>query len=177
MVSVKTKHQAIGEIEELIARVATRMTAEDGAEQEYLAAHCASPEAARHVARLSVHALHLLDAIPPAGSVESVNIVGLSEATGIPKGTVSKTVARLAGAGLVARHRVPGNRKEVHLRATGTGSEIQRSHRGLHAEQTEAVRAFLARYSAADLGVVIRVLDDLVRMPREGVTFRPDLLD
>jgi DNA-binding MarR family transcriptional regulator len=176
MVSVTTKHDAIREIEDLLARIATRMTAEDGAEQQWLADHC-SPEAARHLPRLSVHALHLLDAIPPVGSGDSVNIVGLSQATGVPKGTVSKTVSRLAGAGLVARHRIPGNRKEVHLRATETGTEIQRSHQGLHAETGDAVRAFLARYTAADLSVVTRVLSDLSRMPREGVTFRPDLLD
>ena len=109
MVSVKTQRDAIEEIETLLGQIATRMTAEDGAEQQWLSDRC-SPEAARHVRRLSVHALHLLDAIP--GGEDSVNIVGLARRTGIPKGTVSKTVGRLVNAGLVERHRIPGNRKE-----------------------------------------------------------------
>lgn len=39
------------------------------------------------------------------------------------------------------------------------------------------LEAFLDRYSAADLAVIARVLEDLNRMPREGPRFRPDLLD
>lgn len=176
MVSVKTKRDAIREIEVLIARITTRMAAEDDAEQQWLTAHC-SPEAARHIPRLSVHALHLLDAIPGEDAEESINIIGLSQATGVPKGTVSKTVTRLVNAGLVTRHKIPGNRKEVHLRATRTGAEIQRAHQSLHAESADSLRAFLARYTPDDLAVLIRILSDLDRMPREGVRFRPDLLD
>lgn len=182
MVSVGTKRDAIEEIETLIGRVTSRMAVEDDAEQRWLADHC-SPEAARKLPALSVHALHLLDEIPPeapeaaGGVARSVNIVGLAQATGVPKGTVSKTVRRLVAAGLVARHRLPDNRKEVHLRLTPLGAEIQRAHQGLHEETGEAMRAFLARYTPTDLAVITRVLGDLARMPREGVHFRPDLLD
>ena len=188
MVSVGTKSDAIGEIETLIGRVTARMAIEDDAEQRWLADHC-SPEAARKLPALSVHALHLLDEIPPENPADadtageageaarSVNIVGLAQATGVPKGTVSKTVSRLVTAGLVARHRLPGNRKEVHLRLTPLGAEIRRAHRGLHEQTTDAMHAFFARYTVADLAVITRVLDDLSRMPREGVHFRPDLLD
>ena len=200
MVSVGTKRDAIEEIETLIGRVTARMAVEDDAEQRWLADHC-SPEAARRLPALSVHALHMLDEIPPespedaavadgaaaagdagaavevGGAARSVNIVGLAQATGVPKGTVSKTVSRLVAAGLVARHRLPDNRKEVHLRLTPLGAEIRRAHRGLHEQTTEAMHAFLARYTIDDLAVMARVLDDLSRMPREGVRFRPDLLD
>jgi hypothetical protein len=69
----------------------------------------------------------------------------------------------------------PGGLAPVYSRRPGT--EIQRSHQGLHAGTADAIRAFLARYTAADLSVLTRVLADLSRMPREGVTFRPDLLD
>ena len=137
MVSVKTKHDVIQEIEDLITRAFARLASEDDAEQEYLAAHC-SPEAARHLASLSTAALHLLDRIPPDDSAESVNIVGLAQSTGVPKGTVSKTVRRLTAAGLVSRHHLPDNRKEVHLRLTPTGAEIWRAHQDLHAENVLA---------------------------------------
>lgn len=173
MVSVKTKGDAIGRIEELIAQVGQRFAAEDDAEQQWLVDRC-SPEAARVVSGLSVQALHLLDAIP---ADDSVNVIGLSRATGVPKGTVSKAVRRLVADGVLARHRLPDNRKEVHLRMTSIGVQIQRAHRSLHEQMGQGLRAFLDRYSDAELAVITRVLTDLERMPREGLHLRPDLLD
>ncbi|MGH3097264.1 MAG: MarR family transcriptional regulator [Streptosporangiales bacterium] len=170
---MQTKGEAIGEIEALVAQVTARFAAEDDAEQQWLVDQC-GPEAAGVVSRMSVHALHLLDAVPVEGSV---NIVGLSRATGVPKGTVSKTVRRLIADGAVTRHRLPDNRKEVHLRLTATGAEIRRAHQSLHEEMGHGLHAFLERYEDAELAVIARVLGDLTRMPREGLRFRPDLLD
>lgn len=173
MVSVQTKSEAIGQIETLIAQVTGRFAAEDDAEQQWLVGQC-GPEAAAVVSRMSVHALHLLGAIPVEGSV---NVVGLSRATGVPKGTVSKTVRRFIADGLVARHQLPDNRKEVHLRLTPTGEEIRRAHESLHEQMGHGLRAFLERYGDEELTVIASVLHDLARMPREGLRFRPDLLD
>ncbi|MGH3495083.1 MAG: MarR family transcriptional regulator [Sciscionella sp.] len=149
------------------------LSAEYDAEQQWLVEQC-PPEAAPLVCRLSVHAPHLLDAIPVEGSI---NIVGLLQATGMPKGTVSKTVRRLAADGLVTRHRLPDNRKEVHLRVTSASADIQHAHQSLHEQMGQGIVAFLNRYSKAELAVITRVLADLQRMPREGLRFRPDLLD
>lgn len=170
---MQTKDEAIGAIETLIGQVTARFAAEDEAEQQWLVGQCGA-EAAAVVSRMSVHALHMLDAIPVEGSV---NIVGLSRATGVPKGTVSKTVRRLITDGVVSRHQLPDNRKEVHLRLTATGAEIRHAHQSLHEEMGLGLHAFLARYADTDLAVIARVLDDLARMPREGLRFRPDLLD
>ena len=175
MVSMKTKSEAIASIEELLAAITARFAEEDPEEQEWLRSQC-SPAAQRALDQLSVAALHLLDQIPGPGSAETVNIVGLSQVSGAPKGTVSKTVQRLESAGAVSRHRLPGNRKEVHLRLTETGAEIQRAHRSLHEQMGSSVAEFLHRYSANDLEVLTRVLGDLLAMPREGLRFRPDLL-
>lgn len=177
MVSMKTKTEAIGGIEQLIGELVVRFTDEDPAEQEWMHSRC-SPAAQRVLAEVSVSNLHLLDEIPvDDGTGTSVNIVGLSHATGIPKGTVSKTMRRLVELGLVARHQLPDNRKEVHLRLTELGAEIRTAHHSLHAEMNSGVPEFLARYSTDELAVVTRVLTDLLRMPREGLRFRPDLLD
>ncbi|MDN5913982.1 MAG: MarR family transcriptional regulator [Pseudonocardia sp.] len=170
---MKTKADAVRRIEGLIAQVTSRFAVEDDAEQQWLVDHC-SPEAAQLVPRLSVHALHLLDAIPAEGSV---NIVGLSHVSGVPKGTVSKTVRRLVTDGVVARHQLPGNRKEVHLRLSPIGAELQQAHQSLHEQMGHGLQAFLNRYDAEELAVITRVLADLNRMPREGLRFRPDLLD
>ncbi|MGH3447374.1 MAG: MarR family winged helix-turn-helix transcriptional regulator [Nocardioidaceae bacterium] len=172
-----TKADTIEQIERLVQQLAARFGEEDEAEQQWLVDQC-SPDAARVIATMSVQALHLVDAIPAYDDADaSVNIVGLSRATGVPKGTVSKTAQRLASDGVVARHRLPDNRKEVHLRLTKTGTEIQRTHRSLHEQMGSGLSTFFSRYTAADLRVITRVLDDLLRMPREGLRFRPDLLD
>ena len=174
MVLVETKSDVIASIGDLAGRIAARFTEEDAEEQAHMRALC-SPEAQRVLEELSVEMLHLLDAIPTAdASAESVNVVGLSRATGTPKGTVSK---RLTDAGVISRFRIPGNRKEVHLRLTQVGEEIQAAHHSLHEQMGDVFEGFLARYSAADLAVVHRILEDLLRMPRDGVRFRPDLLD
>ncbi len=177
MVSMKTKADAVAHIEELVGQLTARFAADDDEEQQWMADQC-SAAARRVLARTNVQALHLLDEIPADdGSGATVNVVGLARATGIPKGTVSKIVRRLTDSGAVERHQLPDNRKEVHLRLTPVGTEIQAAHRSLHEQMGEGLGAFLVRYTAADLAVITRVLDDLLRMPREGLRFRPDLLD
>lgn len=177
---MKTTSAEIVRIEELLERVSARFAAEDPDEQAWLRDQC-SPEAQRVLESLSVQSLHLLDHIPgaavPVTSSTSANIVGLSRTTGIPKGTVSKLVQRLVAQGAVARHRLANNSKEVHLRVTALGAEIQAAHRGLHEQMGDGLAEFLARYSESDLEVIARVLTDLLHLPREGLRFRPDLLD
>lgn len=175
---METKLDLIASITDLTTRLIQRLGEEDADERAYLRDRC-SPEAQRALARMSVEALHLLDVIPAGGDPSSgtINIVGLSLATGVPKGTVSKRVQRLVDLGVVARRRLSGNRKEVHLQLTDIGQEIQAAHRDLHQQMGAVPDEFLDRYSLEELKVIARVLNDLVRMPREGVRFRPDLLD
>lgn len=174
---MKTKVEAIEQITELIGQVTARFTEEDADEQAWMRDQC-SPEAQRILAGLSVQALHLLDALPPQDDTgASMNIVGLAQATGIPKGTVSKAVQRLVAAGVVTRHQLRHNRKEVHLRLTDLGAEIQNAHRSLHEQVGSDLTLFLTRYTIDDLDTLKHVLSDLLRMPRQGLRFRPDLLD
>lgn len=177
MVFMETKAETIARIADLAGQLSTRFGEEDVEEQAHMRELC-SPEARQVLETMSVQALHLLDAIPTDDEdAPSVNVIGLSQATGVPKGTVSKTVQRLTEAEAVTRHRIPGNRKEVHVRLTALGEEIRAAHRSLHEQIGTVFDGFLGRYSLAELDVLSRVLDDLLRMPREGVRFRPDLLD
>lgn len=176
---METHGDLVVTITELISRLVQRMGEEDGDERAHMEHQC-SPEAQEALTHMSVEALHLLDVIPDEGSgpsSETVNVVGLSQATGTPKGTVSKRIQRLVELGVVTRGRLPGNRKEVHLRLTPIGREVQTAHRDLHQAMSALPEEFLNRYSTEELKVIARVLGDLVRMPREGVRFRPDLLD
>lgn len=63
------------------------------------------------------------------------------------------------------------------MQLTDIGQEIHAAHRDLHQQMGAVPDEFLERYSLEELKVITRVLNDLVRMPREGVRFRPDLLD
>ncbi|QPZ38616.1 MarR family winged helix-turn-helix transcriptional regulator [Paramicrobacterium chengjingii] len=172
---MKTKGESIEQIGELVEKLSARFSEEDIDEQKWMRDQC-SPEAQQVLATITVQALHLIARIPDDAG-ESVNIVGISRATGVPKGTVSKIVQRLVDGGAVVRHRREGNRKEVHLRLTEVGEEIQRAHRSLHEQMGDGLATLLMRYSESDLAVITRVLSDLLRMPREGVRFRPDLLN
>ena len=172
-VEVPDRGEAIDRVQALLGRTRDRFAAEDDQEQRWLAAQC-SPRAAAVMLRMSMHALHLIDAIP---AEQTVNIVGLARSVNVPKGTVSKIVRRFVADDLVTREALPDNRKEVHLRLTALGAEIQRAHRAMHEEIDRGLTEFLDRYSAEELSVITKVLTDLVRMPRDGVRFRPDLLD
>lgn len=174
---METKLEAIERIEDLIGLVTAKFGEEDAGEQKWMSDLC-SPAAQRILAGLSVQSLHLLDAVPADdGTDASVNIVGLARVTGVPKGTVSKAVQRFVDQGAVVRHQRSDNRKEVHLRLTPVGEEIQRAHRSLHKQMGAGLSEFMDRYTASELSVITRVLDDLLRMPRDGLRFRPDLLD
>lgn len=171
---METKPDTINRIETLIGQLSARFAEEDADEKEWLQQQC-SDRAQGALAQLSVSALHILDEVPTGDS--SINIVGLSQATGVPKGTVSKTVQHLVTVGVVERHRLPDNRKEVHLRLTDLGAEIQSAHGSMHELMTGSLGEFLARYTTTELGIVVRILDDLRRTPRDGLRFRPDLID
>lgn len=164
--------EAVDRIQDLVGRVIARFGEQDLDEQAWLRAH-APERLGALIGGLSVHALHLLDAVAEA---EPANVVGLSAHTGVPKGTVSKTLQRLSEAELVERYRLEGNRKEVHVRLTADGELVHRAHRELHAAMGDGLRLYLRTLSPEDLEVVTRVLGDILRMPREGVRWRPDLL-
>jgi DNA-binding MarR family transcriptional regulator len=164
MVSVKTKMEAVGAITDLLGALSDKFDTDDDAERDYMAEHCPDhlKGAAREVPTL---AMHLLDRIAD----EPVNIVGLAAQSGQLKGTVSKHVQRLVDAGLVERNPVPGNRKEIRLGLTEDGRLVARVHRRMHEEKDAGIHEFLARYSAAELATISKVLGDLLATELRGV--------
>jgi DNA-binding MarR family transcriptional regulator len=169
IVSVKTKAEAVAAISGLLSALSDKFDTDDDAERDYMAAHCPGhlKAAAREVPTLAVH---LLDRI----AEEPVNIVGLAAQSGQLKGTVSKQVQRLVDAGLVERHPVPGNRKEIRLSPTEDGQTVARVHRRMHEEKDAGLTDFLSRYSVAELATVMKVLTDLLATPVRGVRLVSD---
>lgn len=165
MVSMKTKAEAVDEIGRLLIALAET---DDGAddERDYLVDGC--PERLEPVIReMPTLAIHLLAAIGDGAT----NIVGLSARSGQLKGTVSKQVQRLVEAGLVRRSPVEGNRKAIHLSLTDDGMVLDRVHRRMHEEKSNALQDFLLRYSGAELRTLTKVLGDLVES--DAAVIRP----
>ncbi|MFC0673485.1 MarR family winged helix-turn-helix transcriptional regulator [Brachybacterium hainanense] len=174
---METRSGRIAAVIELLGRTAAHLAAHDDQEQAHLRDACSVP-AQEALASMSVEMLHLLEAIAVAAEGGSApNVVRLAEATGMPKGTVSKRLQRMVAAGVVARGMRPGSRKEVRLYLTEVGEEIRAAHRSLHEEMGHVLEEFLARYAEEEIEVLRRMLEDLLRMPRHGLRFRPDLLD
>jgi DNA-binding MarR family transcriptional regulator len=96
-------------------------------------------------------------------------VVGLASRSGQLKGTVSKHVQRLVGAGLVVCVPIPGNRKEIELALTDDGKRVVDAHQQLHDEMDLGVHDFLQAYGNGDLQVVANVLRDLLAARKEGV--------
>jgi DNA-binding MarR family transcriptional regulator len=174
MVSMKTKLAAVSDIGRLIAAVVEKFDTDVDVERDYLAQRLPArmQSLVHEMPRLSMHLLAAIDDEVRHGG--TVNVVGLATRTGQLKGTVSKHVQRLVAAGLVRRDPVPGNRKEIRLDLTTDGHRAAEVHRQMHDEIDAGLKEFLLGYSATELAVVARMLDDLVktkdiRRPRGGL--------
>jgi DNA-binding MarR family transcriptional regulator len=169
MVSVKTKSALITEISALVGAVADKFdTDESDAERDYLAERCPA-RLERAVRELPTLSLHLLAALADG----PISVVGLAARSGQLKGTVSKHVQRLVDAGLVSRSPVPGNRKELQLSPTPDGKLLVEVHQRMHDEMDAGRYDFLSRYTAAELAVLDRMLQDLLAADRDGVRLVP----
>jgi DNA-binding MarR family transcriptional regulator len=169
MVSVKTKSALIAEIGALVGAVGDKFdTDESDAERDYLAEHC-PPQLERTVRELPTLSLHLLAELAEG----PISVVGLAARADQLKGTVSKHVQRLVDAGLVTRSPVPGNRKELQLSPTADGEVLIAVHQRMHDEMDAGRHDFLSRYTAAELSVLAKVLQDLLVADRAGVRLIP----
>lgn len=169
MVSMKTKSALIAEIGELVGAVGDKFDNDEAdAERDYLARHC-PPRLERTVRELPTLGLHLLAALAEG----PISVVGLAARAGQLKGTVSKHVQRLVDVGLVIRSAVPGNRKELELTPTADGELLIAVHQRMHDEMDAGRHDFLLRYTAAELAVLSRMLQDLLAASRDGVRLIP----
>lgn len=169
MVSVKTKSALITEIGALVGAIGDKFDSDESdAERDYLAEHC-PPRLERTVRQLPTLSLHLLAVLADG----PISVVGLAARAGQLKGTVSKHVQRLVDAGLVTRSPVPGNRKELELSPTADGNVLIAVHQRMHDEMDDGRHDFLSRYSAAELSVLAKMLQDLLAAGRDGVRLVP----
>jgi DNA-binding MarR family transcriptional regulator len=89
---------------------------------------------------------------------ETWNVHRIAQSLGAPISTISSALDRLEKRGLVARRRLPGDRRVVHIELTAAGHRLVAK---IRASQIEVCRAMLARISARDREDLIRLVAQL----------------
>ncbi|RYD06523.1 hypothetical protein N752_04135 [Desulforamulus aquiferis] len=155
------KEELIIQIKKLFSDVSTRQTLEVDEEKQWLLQNCTNSEFSGIVQELTVIALHVLDAI---GRLQPVNSITIAKETGIPKGTVSKTIKKLTSKELIMKIPLPNNKKEINFYITPHGKEIFDLHNALHQQFESAVAIFLKKYDVHELQFLKRFLKDFMEI-------------
>jgi DNA-binding MarR family transcriptional regulator len=90
-------------------------------------------------------------------SSETVTPGDLARATGLTSGAVTGIVDRLEKAGLARRVRDTADRRKIYVRMTPSG---RTKARALYGSLARAVDRLAAKYTAADLALLIRYFDE-----------------
>jgi DNA-binding MarR family transcriptional regulator len=153
----ENKDILINEIRRLFSNAVARHASEDDDEKQWLLQNCNSAEVSSLLQELSGIGLHVLDAI---GQFEPINSITISKKTGIPKGTVSKSIKKLSSKDLITKIPLPNNKKESLFHITPLGKELFELHQSLHKQMDLGINMFLKKYDAHELQFLIRFLKD-----------------
>ena len=153
------KEILIVEIKKLFSEASTRKTLQADEVKQWMVQNCSNSTTLGIIKEMTVISLHVLDAI---GRLQPVNSITISKETGIPKGTVSKTIKKLASKNLIIKVPLPNNKKEVTFYVTPLGKEIFDLHSVLHLQFESWVTKFLENYEVQELQFLMRILKDFV---------------
>ena len=141
----------------LLSQVTERFDSDENEAWQWFAQHSHNPLIVELLRDSTTTTLRVLDAI---GRSEPVNGITISEHFRIPKGTVSKITRRLVAKNLISKESLPNNKKEMLFRLTPLGRELFEVHRAFDEQMERGFMHFLQRYSADELRVLVRVLQD-----------------
>jgi len=143
----------------LLAKVTARFDSEENEEWQWLAQHSRNPLIVELLQESTTTTLRVLDTI---GRLEPVNGITIAEHAHIPRGTVSKISRRLVAQNLISQESLPNNKKEILFRLTPLGRELFEVHRAFDEQMERGFLHFLQRYSADELRLLVRVLQDAI---------------
>jgi DNA-binding MarR family transcriptional regulator len=155
------KSVLIEEIKSTFAIAIQKHASEDDEEKHWLLKNCNDPIARAILPELSVTMLHVLDAI---GLYEPVNGITIAKKTGIPKGTVSKSVQKLLIKELIRKESLPNNKKEYIYYINPLGKEIFDLHKALHQQTELQITQFLNKYDNNELVFLIHIIQDFAKL-------------
>jgi len=152
----ETESQAV-HILALLSQVTERFDSDENEAWRWFAQHSTNPLIVELLRDSTTTTLRVLDAI---GRSEPVNGITISEQFRIPKGTVSKITRRLVAKNLISKESLPNNKKEMLFRLTPLGRELFEVHRAFDEQMERGFMHFLRCYSADELRLLVRVLQD-----------------
>src|SRR5579871_1678362 len=147
----------VAQILALLGKATDQSDSEEHGSWQWMAQHSQNPLTVDMIREVSVTAWRVIDAI---GRLEPVNGITISTQFRIPKGTVSKVTRRLIAQNLVSTEFLPNNKKEILFRLTPLGREVFEVHRAFDAQMERGIVRFLQRYSADELRLLARILQD-----------------
>src|SRR5262249_37553846 len=150
----------IGEIMALLEQVSERWAPSAAETRSWMASQAHDPAVMERLYDTTLPAMQVINAI---GRLEPVNGVGLSRATRLPKGSISKITQRLVAQKLVRKKSVPNNKKEVRFQLTPLGRDLAELNRAFDQQMERGFVRFLQRYTSAEMEFVIRLLRDLAQ--------------
>ncbi|WFR56690.1 winged helix DNA-binding protein [Anaerocolumna sp. AGMB13025] len=159
--SRKDNDELISVIKNLVNEVLNKHASEDEEEKQWLLDNCQNPAVLKKLSDLTYIMLHVLDAI---GRLEPVNSISISKDTGIPKGTVSKSIPKLLSKELITKVPLPNNKKEYVFHITPLGKEIFILHQTMHKKMESTLNNFLKQYNDTELQFIIRMLKDFANL-------------
>ena len=110
---------------------------------------------------LNLAEVHCIDQI---GVTDHANVTKIADAMRLTRGAISKITKKLLAIDLVESYQRPGNNKEIYFRLTRGGRQIFEEHRICHAKSRQEKLAVLAGYSADEQSVILKFLQDILRL-------------
>ena len=151
----------IAEIMALLPQATEQLEPEHAQTRQWMVQHCPNPVIVDMLQDSTLLMLRVLDAI---GRLEPVNGITISKQFQIPKGSVSKTTRRLLTKRLIQQESLPNNKKEILFRLTPLGRELFEVHQAFDQQMERGFIRFLQRYDADELRLLMRMLQDSLKV-------------
>lgn len=100
--------------------------------------------------------IHMIEAI---GRNPDSNLTELSNILNITKGTASKTIAKLAGKGLISKYQLADNKKEVYFRLKELGQLAFEGHYHYHESRSADIDRDFDSYSPKEQEIILNFVE------------------
>ena len=115
---------------------------------------------------LNLAEVHCIDQI---GVTDHANVTKIADAMRLTRGAISKITKKLLAKDLIESYQRPGNNKEIYFRLTAGGRQVFEEHHTCHVKARQDKLAILAGYNIDEQSVILRFLQEILRLNDEEV--------
>lgn len=138
----------------------TRDSAHGTQEQTWIVNHLNRCELREPISKLSVGALHILSDLEEGSKTGNELACSLN----LTRGGVTRASKKLCEYDLITTCQKNGNKKNIYYSLTEKGREVAQAHDEMHCKmQTEMMKKFTDKYSAEQLQLISRFLNDALK--------------